>query len=384
MRASEPANAVDATAGAARAASAARATRAKTAPSEAQRLEQALRRAQADAAVAHAWSQRRIANTGPCADAARYLTSSPARPQEGHYDEACEAAFNQEMVYNALDYEIHDEDSDNNLDFREFCALVRKREYGWHSERELKTRFKELDLDGSGKIDMNEYICWSLRDAMIRSAARVLDLFRLWDKDGSGHITKRDFRRGIRALGFDFVADDQPVDTVFDRLDVDGSGTIEYQELYTALHPPVAPPSPAGGAVTVGMGAQGGVATSHAPKLRKPRGKGVVLPTTVRLNANAWSSVQQQIKHALQKHAVRVVDIFRDWDENNDGKVSKHEFARALQALGYEAPRSDVYAVFAEFDADNSGTIEYGELKRQLEHRVSVVQRVMPGSETNS
>ena len=90
------------------------------------------------------------------------------------------------MDRNAKDYVAYDVDGDHKLDFEEFCALVRSRETGEHTEAELKARFQALDLDGNGQVDLNEYIRFSLCDALQRSSQRVLDLFKQWDEDKVG------------------------------------------------------------------------------------------------------------------------------------------------------------------------------------------------------
>ena len=69
-----------------------------------------------------------------------------------------------------------DADHDNKLDFGEFCAMVRGREEGEFSDEELQERFNLLDADGSGKVDMSEYLQWSLREALHRSSARPFAL----------------------------------------------------------------------------------------------------------------------------------------------------------------------------------------------------------------
>lgn len=56
-----------------------------------------------------------------------------------------------------------DADKDGKLDFGEFCAMVREREAREgdgrsYTEAELRARFRALDEDGSGKVDMDEYI----------------------------------------------------------------------------------------------------------------------------------------------------------------------------------------------------------------------------------
>ena len=35
--------------------------------------------------------------------------------------------------------------------------------------------------------------------------------------------------------------------------------------------------------------------------------------------------MQEQLRQILVDNAVRVIDLFRDWDDNGDGKVSKKD-----------------------------------------------------------
>ena len=39
--------------------------------------------------------------------------------------------------------------------------------------------------------------------------------------------------------------------------------------------------------------------------------------------------VGPQLRDALSKNAVRVIDLFRDWDDDQSGNVSKKEFRKA-------------------------------------------------------
>ena len=72
-----------------------------------------------------------------------------------------------------------------------------------------------------------------LRDALAAQHTRVLDLFRSWDLDSDGTIRKPELRRAALAVGIN--APESEVDALFDVLDVNHSGQIEYRELNKAL-----------------------------------------------------------------------------------------------------------------------------------------------------
>ena len=73
----------------------------------------------------------------------------------------------------------------------------------------------------------------SLKDTLSRSGDQVVDLFRAWDEDGSGTVDRGEFYRAIRALGF--IIEQEEANMVFDALDEDQSGVLEYKELNTML-----------------------------------------------------------------------------------------------------------------------------------------------------
>ena len=109
-------------------------------------------------------------------------------------------AFDVGMRQNAIGFSVADADADNKLDFDEFCAMVREREMGEHTEAELRARFEYLDGDHSGKVDMHEYLRFALRDALSRSAAKVIEIFQEWDENGDGELSKTEFRLACRKL----------------------------------------------------------------------------------------------------------------------------------------------------------------------------------------
>ena len=60
------------------------------------------------------------------------------------------------------------------------------------------------------------------------------------------------------------------------------------------------------------------------------------------------------LSEALASRAVRVIDLFRDWDEDGSGLIDCEEFYKAMGPLGVHVTREEAYALFDEFDRDGS------------------------------
>ena len=191
-----------------------------------------------------------------------------------------------------------------------------------------------------------------LRDELARSHARVTLILEQWDEDGNGVVDLREFRRAVRSLGFGDLQD-TAIEAIFVEIDEDGNGTISRSELdrrlkkYAKLIPE----------------------QKHA--LRKTAGgrRGAALSTTVKLDRSSGRPVSELIRDALADNAVRVIDLFRDWDENGDGRISQKEFYQAMAPLGLDVSREEALELFDQFDTDSSGKIEYKELNSMLRRR---------------
>ena len=77
-----------------------------------------------------------------------------------------------------------------------------------------------------------------------------------------------------------------------------------------------------------------------------------------------------QIKMKLAQNLNRMIDTFREFDEDQSGKIDKREFQLALRKLGIVAHKSAFDNTFDTFDDDRSGTLEYHELNNKLRRRV--------------
>ena len=86
------------------------------------------------------------------------------------------------------------------------------------------------------------------------------------------------------------------------------------------------------------------------------------------------------LRQSLGLHQAQLVRIFREWDEDGDGCVSRHEFRRAMPMLGLRASGDEIDELFDSIDQDNSGTIEYHELKDYLESEANATLKLFQKS----
>ena len=77
---------------------------------------------------------------------------------------------------------------------------------------------------------------------------------------------------------------------------------------------------------------------------------------------------------------MRVVDLFREWDDDGSGSVSRAEFAKAMAQLGYNGSAEDVDLVFDSMDPDGSGSLMYNELQALLKRSVDINPALKPGA----
>jgi Ca2+-binding EF-hand superfamily protein len=250
----------------------------------------------------------------------------------------------------------------------------------------------------------------ALLSALRDNRSRVIDIFRRLDKDLSGAVDRTEWRQIIvfvskeRRDSGEF--DSTSIDATFDLLDADGSGSLDLHELDHLLRAGFEtvlarklqkgaageivleaknaielragpgtmhrPGTYSGG----GHSAAGGTATAHQRDLRS--GSYEVIKEGQRIIANAHTieahldldadgdgqisddelaAAAKVLRTALSENAVRVIDLFRDWDVNGDGAVSFKEFVMGVTLLGFPGDRAAAM-LFREWDSDGSGSLQ--------------------------
>lgn len=111
---------------------------------------------------------------------------------------------NQTVLHTAASNRLSIDDKD--LDFCTFCRHVRERNIlDDPSDARLKVLFQTIDRQDkneTGRITMQEFFRFALRQVLARDVMRVCAIFEAWDEDGNGMVDSREFRRAIKSLGF--------------------------------------------------------------------------------------------------------------------------------------------------------------------------------------
>ena len=86
------------------------------------------------------------------------------------------------------------------------------------------------EVDKSNEISkLIHGVFWHIHSALERRRARPLETFRTFDKDESGTITHDEFLAGCGKMGYTISNTESAL--IFDTLDADGSGELDYREL---------------------------------------------------------------------------------------------------------------------------------------------------------
>ncbi|KAH7958452.1 hypothetical protein HPB49_001865 [Dermacentor silvarum] len=102
-------------------------------------------------------------------------------------------------------------------------------------EKDLKELISEIDQDGSGELEFDEFVALAARFLVEEDTEamqeELREAFRLYDKEGNGYINVSDLREILRALD-DALTEDE-LDEMIAEIDTDGSGTVDFDDYST-------------------------------------------------------------------------------------------------------------------------------------------------------
>jgi len=128
-----------------------------------------------------------------------------------------------------------DKNGDGVLSAQELCEGLRESGVG---VSELMDILKDVDMDGDGVIEYTEFVAATYEFQQSMQEHAVLDIFRMFDQDGSGRVTKAEILQSLghaHAASLEHKFPDLNVDMMLRDLDQDGDGEIDAEEFKQLL-----------------------------------------------------------------------------------------------------------------------------------------------------
>lgn len=127
-----------------------------------------------------------------------------------------------------LAFELFDKDKDGTITAKELANVMKSLNQD-PSDQELNEMIAEVDIDGNGHIDFDEFvILMNKRSKETDAEEEVINAFKVLDKDGQGTISSTELRHIMTTMGDKLT--DEEVDEMINEADFDGNGIINYEE----------------------------------------------------------------------------------------------------------------------------------------------------------
>ena len=110
------------------------------------------------------------------------------------------------------------------------------------------------------------------------------------------------------------------------------------------------------------------ICASFCPKTFKKYTKRCRKPIKELTAENGRGPVADQLRAILADQCEKT-DIWKKWDKDGGGSVSRKEFRNWWPMIGYIAPADEINDLFDEFDVDGSGEIDQDEFRTAFEQR---------------
>ncbi|XP_068913947.1 calmodulin-like isoform X2 [Tenebrio molitor] len=128
---------------------------------------------------------------------------------------------------------LFDKDEDGTITMAELGVVMRS--LGQRpTETELRDMVNEVDQDGNGTIEFNEFLQMmskKMKDA--DGEEELKEAFRVFDKNNDGLISSNELRHVMTSLGERLS--EEEVDDMIKEADLDGDGQVNYEEFVNIL-----------------------------------------------------------------------------------------------------------------------------------------------------
>lgn len=130
-------------------------------------------------------------------------------------------------------FDLFDKNGDQTISSSELENLLRALG-AKPTKDEIDGMIKEVDNDGSGKIDYNEFLVfYSRKMNEPETEEDLIEAFRIFDRDGNGQITREELRHVMTTLGEKLT--EEEADEMIRQADINQDGKINIEEFIKFL-----------------------------------------------------------------------------------------------------------------------------------------------------
>ncbi|NP_001151507.2 calmodulin [Zea mays] len=134
-------------------------------------------------------------------------------------------------------FSLFDKDGDGTITTKELGTVMRSLGQS-PTEEELQEMVDEVDADGSGAIDLQEFLTLLARQMREASGAdedELREAFHVFDQDQNGFISRDELRHVLQNLG-ERLSEEELAEMLREA-DADGDGQINYSEFAKTKEP---------------------------------------------------------------------------------------------------------------------------------------------------
>lgn len=287
------------------------------------------------------------------------------RLQKGHSDFS--KYFLREAAMKFLEADVG---GDERLSLDEFRMIIPKS--STVSAQEQSTLFRSIDTDQDGRISSEEFVTWVLINQYAEIAEGFRSVFRQYDENAAGELTKDEFALAVEELGFSYR---MGLD-LFVASYKDERGLLKCQEVLSDLSERI---------TTINLQAKiklASLAFGHGADQRQRIHRRITsghkhaewrTARDMLSTATSVNILREELKKLMRVNDASGADLFLSMMElhGSGGVMSLAEFGKALQRLGFEVTHEIRNEAFCDVDRDDSGFIGINEFNRWVRQGIT-------------